>query len=223
MEVYLLKTRKHCKICQSDNRQTIEDSTRSLEKTADDWDKEMDWPSGSTSRHMRNHAGEYEEKSNPRCKLCTDVGREMYEQGLAEGTLASKDLAKALGTTTDQIALHMRSHLQPLVQKSAAQIIAKKELDEIELLSKNIQKLDVKLDEIFEKDDIDSKTIDSLTKLAKEVRESLKYLMEFKGKLVHKRQDTIVIAQMQIVKEVLAQQHPNVWIDVKNKMQERLQ
>ena len=63
----------------------------------------------------------------------------------------------------------------------------------------------------------------SETKLAKEVRESLKYLMEFKGKLVHKRQDTIVIAQMQIVKEVLAQQHPNVWIDVKNKMQERLQ
>ena len=47
--------------------------------------------------------------------------------------------------------------------------------------------------------------------------------MEFKGKLVHKRQDTIVIAQMQIVKEVLAQQHPQVWIDVKNKMQERLQ
>ena len=102
-------------------------------------------------------------------------------------------------------------------------MIAKKELDEIELLSKNIQKLDVKLDEVFEKDDIDSKTIDSLTKLAKEVRESLKYLMEFKGKLVHKRQDTIVIAQMQIVKEVLAQQHPQVWIDVKNKMQERLQ
>ena len=83
--------------------------------------------------------------------------------------------------------------------------------------------MDVKLDEVFEKDDIDSKTIDSLTKLAKEVRESLKYLMEFKGKLVHKRQDTIVIAQMQIVKEVLAQQHPQVWIDVKNKMQERLQ
>jgi hypothetical protein len=102
-------------------------------------------------------------------------------------------------------------------------MIAKKELDEIELLSKNIQKLDVKLDEIFEQDDIDSKTIDSLTKLAKEVRESLKYLMEFKGKLIHKRQDTIVIAQMQIVKEVLAQQHPQVWIDVKSKMQERLQ
>jgi hypothetical protein len=218
-----MKTRKHCKVCQSADRETIENSTRNLEKTADDWDKEMDWPSGTVSRHMRNHAGEYEEKSNPRCKLCTDPSRDIYEKGLADGTLASKNLAPVLGTTTDQIALHMRSHLQPLVQKSAAQMIAKKELDEIELLSKNIQKLDVKLDEIFEQDDIDSKTIDSLTKLAKEVRESLKYLMEFKGKLIHKRQDTIVIAQMQIVKEVLAQQHPQVWIDVKSKMQERLQ
>ena len=216
------KTRKHCRLCQDEDRDSIEQSIHSMAKTADDWDKERDWPSGTVSRHMRNHAGEYEEKSNPRCKLCTDVGREMYEQGLAEGTLASKDLAKALGTTTDQIALHMRSHLQPLGQKSAAQIIAKKELDEIELLSKNIQKLDVKLDEIFEKDDIDSKTIDSLTKLAKEVRESLKYLMEFKGKLVHKRQDTIVIAQMQIVQEVLSQQHPSVWLDIKSKMQEKL-
>ena len=218
-----MKTRKHCKVCRSEDREEIEESIRNLSITADEMDKKMDWPSGTTSRHMRNHAGEYEEKSNPRCKLCTDPSRDIYEKGLADGSLASKDLAAVLGTTTDQIALHMRSHLQPLVQKSAAQMIAKKELDEIELLSKNIQKLDVKLDEVFEKDDIDSKTIDSLTKLAKEVRESLKYLMEFKGKLVHKRQDTIVIAQMQIVKEVLAQQHPQVWIDVKNKMQEKLQ
>ena len=59
--------------------------------------------------------------------------------------------------------------------------------------------------------------------MAREVRESLKYLMEFKGKLVHKRQDTIIISQMQVIKEVLAQGHPDVWIDVKNKMQERLQ
>ena len=32
--------------------------------------------------------------------------------------------------------------------------------------------------------------------------------MEFKGKLVHKRQDTIIVHQMQVIKEVLAQNHP---------------
>ena len=67
------------------------------------------------------------------------------------------------------------------------------------------------------------KYVDSLTKLAKEIRESLRYLMEFKGKLVHKRQDTIIIAQMQVVKEVLAQNHPKVWLDVKSKLEEREQ
>ena len=110
-----------------------------------------------------------------------------------------------------------------MVQKSAAAILAKKEIDEIDLLSRNIQKVDMKLDELFQKEDLDFKELETLTKLAREVRESLKYLMEFKGKLVHKRQDTIVIAQMQIVKEVLAQQHPTVWLDVKKEMERKLQ
>ena len=47
--------------------------------------------------------------------------------------------------------------------------------------------------------------------------------MEFKGKLVHKRQDTIIVAQMQIVKEVLAQNHPDVWLDVRKQMEEKMQ
>ena len=195
----------------------------SLSITPDELDEQMDWPSGTTSRHMRNHVGEYEEKSNPRCKLCIDPGREMYEKVLAEGTIQPSALAVALGTTTEQIRLHMQSHLQPLVQKSAAAILAKKEIDEIDLLSRNIQKVDMKLDELFQKEDLDFKELETLTKLAREVRESLKYLMEFKGKLVHKRQDTIVIAQMQIVKEVLAQQHPTVWLDVKKEMERKLQ
>jgi hypothetical protein len=217
------KTRKHCRFCQIEDRKDKEDAINLLSITSDDLDKDMDWPSGTTSRHMRNHVGEYEEKSNPRCKLCVDSGREMYEKGLAEGTLKGSALASALETTPEQIRLHMQSHLQPLVQKSAAVILAKKEIDEIGLLSRNIQKVDIKLDELFQQENLDFRQLDSLTKLAREVRESLKYLMEFKGKLVHKRQDTIVIAQMQIVKEVLAQQHPSVWIDVKSKMQERLQ
>ena len=217
------KTRKHCRMCQCENRKELEDAINSLSITPDDLDEQMEWPSGTTSRHMRNHVTEYEEKSNPRCKLCTDPGREMYEKGLAEGNLKPSALAAALGTTTEQIRLHMQSHLQPLVQKSAAAILAKKEIDEIDLLSRNIQKVDMKLDELFQKEDLDFKELETLTKLAREVRESLKYLMEFKGKLVHKRQDTIVIAQMQIVKEVLAQQHPTVWLDVKKEMERKLQ
>jgi uncharacterized Zn-finger protein len=41
--------------------------------------------------------------------------------------------------------------------------------------------------------------------------------------LVHRRQDTVIVAQMQIVQEVLAQNHPEVWLDVRSKMEEKLQ
>ena len=116
----------------------------------------------------------------------------------------------------------MRKHLQPLVQKSAANIIAVKEVDEVESLTKILNRLEEKLDILFDQDEMHPKYVDSLTKLAKEVRESLRYLLEFKGKLVHKRQDTIIVAQMQVVQEVLAQNHPQVWLDVKAKMEEKL-
>jgi hypothetical protein len=149
--------------------------------------------------------------------------RDEFELAIKGGEMKSSDLAAALGTTKEQIQLHITKHLQPLVQKSAAQMIAVEELNEVDVLTGNIQKLDVKLGSLFQKEELNFKEIDALTKLAREVRESLKYLMEFKGKLVHKRQDTIIISQMQVIKEVLAQGHPDVWIDVKNKMQERLQ
>ena len=76
---------------------------------------------------------------------------------------------------------------------------------------------------MFRNTELEPREIDSLTKLAKEVRESLRYLLEFKGKLVHKRQDTIIVAQMQIVQEVLAQNNPEIWLEIKKKMQEKLQ
>jgi hypothetical protein len=102
-------------------------------------------------------------------------------------------------------------------------MIAARELDEVETLTRNIRRLEGKIDELFDMEEVGNpKYIDSLTKMAKEIRESLKYVMEFKGKLVHKRQDTIIVHQMQIVKEVLAQNHPDVWLDVRKKMEEKM-
>jgi hypothetical protein len=216
-------TRKRCKFCQHDSREALEARMAEMQNSPDELDNEMDWPSGTTSRHMRNHTSEYDNKSNPRCVLCTDPMRKEYEAGLNEGALSASGLAEALGTTPRQIQKHVNSHLKPIVQKSAANMIAARDVNEIDILSLNVTRIEQKLDALLDEDDLTSKHIDSLTKLAKEVRESLKYLLEFKGKLVHKRQDTIIVAQMQIVQEVLAQNHPEVWLDVKGKMQERLQ
>jgi hypothetical protein len=215
-------TRKRCKVCNLDNREEIEVQLETMVITTDELDRQMNWSSGTTARHQRNHMGEYFDASNPQCNICTHEIRGLIEQQLKEGEVTPALVARIADCTEEQVKRHMRKHLQPLVQKAAASIIAVKEVDEIESLTKTINRLEEKIDILFEQDEMHPKYVDSLTKLAKEIRESLRYLMEFKGKLVHKRQDTIIVAQMQIVQEVLAQNHPQVWLDVKSKMEERM-
>ena len=216
-------TRKRCFLCNHEDRDEIERRLEVMEVPADAIDDENDWPSGTASRHQRNHMGNYINSSNPRCALCTSPILHELESQLHEGNLTPTLAAEIVGSSVDQIVRHVSNHLQPLVQKSAANLIAIKEVDEVDTLSNNISRLEAKIDELFDQDELNPKYIDSLTKLAKEIRESLRYLMEFKGKLIHKRQDTIIVAQMQVVQEVLAQNHPQVWLDVKSKMEERLQ
>ena len=216
-------SRKRCGMCQHEDRAELERMLDSGEITCDELDEKYGWRSGTAAQHQRNHMGEYKMSSNPKCKLCVDPMRKHYEQALSNGDISAEAVAEALGTTKEQVQRHMKHHLAPIVQESAAVMIAKKEVNEIDLLSNNIQRLDSKLDDLFNAVDLEPREIDSLTKLAKEVRESLKYLMEFKGKLIHKRQDTIIFAQMQIVQEVLAENNPEIWLDIKKRMQEKLQ
>ena len=215
-------TRKRCKLCQHENRDQLEGDLNDMVITVDELDQLENWPSGTSAKHQRNHMTGYTKSSNPRCKICTSEARSQLETRLHEAEVTPIEVAGFVGCTEDQVFRHMTHHLQPLVQQSAANLIAIKEVNEIDTLSANITRLESKVDELFAQDALDPKYIDSLTKLAKEIRESLKYLMEFKGKLVHKRQDTVIIHQMQIVKEVLAQNHPEVWLDVRKKMEEKM-
>ena len=215
-------TRKRCRLCMHEDREIFERDLESMHIHPDDLDSRMNWPSGTSAKHQRNHMGEYYDASNPRCNICTHELRGLIEEQLSEGQITPDLVARMADCSEEQVKRHMRKHLQPLVQKTAASIIAVKEVDEVESLSKILVRLEDKLDLLFDQDEIHPKYIDSLTKLAKEVRESLRYLLEFKGKLVHKRQDTVIVAQMQVVQEVLAQNHPQVWLDVKSKMEEKL-
>ena len=212
-------------MCQADNREELESLLETGQTTCDNLDRENDWRSGTSAQHQRNHMGNYDNSSNPRCVLCTDPMRKHYEVAIKEGNISTEAVSSALNTTKEQVQRHIKHHLTPIVQQSAASIIAKKEVNEVESLTNNVAKLETRLDQVFNElgNDLDPKMIDALTKLAREIRESLKYLMEFKGKLVHKRQDTIIVAQMQIVQEVLAQNNPDIWLEIKSKMQERLQ
>ena len=215
--------RKSCALCQHSGVDSMEADLESLVISCDDLDEKMGWRSGTSAQHQRNHMGEFVNSSNPKCAICTDPMRAEYERQLHEGLITAEEVSEGLDITKEQVHRHIKHHLQPIVQKSAAAIIAKKELNEVDMLANNIGLLDTKITEIASRDDLDARELDALVKLAREIRESLKYMMEFKGKLVHKRQDTIIVAQMQVVQEVLAQGHPEVWLDVKKKMQERLQ
>tara|TARA_R110002020_G_scaffold180072_4_gene374046 strand:+ start:6207 stop:6863 length:657 start_codon:yes stop_codon:yes gene_type:complete len=215
--------RKRCRLCNHEERDDLEALLETMAITPDALDRQNEWPSGTTARHQRNHMGEYYDASNPRCNICTHELRPLIEEQLSEGDITPSVIARMAECSEEQVKRHMSKHLQPLVQKSAANIIAVKEVDEVESLTRILNRLENKLDLLFDQEELHPKYVDSLTKLAKEVREGLRYLLEFKGKLVHKRQDTIIVAQMQIVQEVLAQNHPQVWLDVKSKMEEKLQ
>ena len=160
-------TRKRCSFCQHEDREELERMLEAGEITCDELDAKYNWRSGTAAQHQRNHMGEYKSNSNPQCKLCVDPMRKHYEEALSNGDISSEAVAEALGTTKEQIQRHMKHHLAPLVQESAAVVIAKKEVNEIDLLSNNIQRLDSKLDDLFGAVDLEPREIDSLTKLAK--------------------------------------------------------
>jgi len=215
-------TRKRCGLCMHEDREALEAGLESGQINPDMLDREQDWRSGTSAQHLRNHMGDYQQSSNPRCGLCTDPMRKHYEMALSEGTIDAEAVSQALDVTKQQVHRHMKHHLKPVVQESAASLIAKKEVNEIEILSKNIQRLDMALDGVFSQDDHDPKIIDSLTKLAREVRESLKYLMQFKGEFVNKTEHTVIHKQMEIVQEVLAESDPEVWLRIKERFQKDL-
>ena len=215
-------TRKRCGLCMHEDREALEAGLECGQINPDMLDREQDWRSGTSAQHLRNHMGDYQQSSNPRCGLCTDPMRKHYEMALSEGTIDAEAVSQALDVTKQQVHRHMKHHLKPVVQESAASMIAKKEVNEIEILSKNIQRLDMALDGVFAQDEHDPKVIDSLTKLAREVRESLKYLMQFKGEFVNKTEHTVIHKQMEIVQEVLAESDPEVWLRIKERFQKDL-
>ena len=171
---------------------------------------------------MQNHLGTYHDNSNPSCALCTNPNRAEIEVRISEGELKPSEAAEMLGVSIDQIQLHIKNHLKPIVQQHAAMDVARMDLNEIDVLSGNVNILKDKLDELLNNTELSTKQIDSLTKLAKEIRESLKYMLEFKGQLVHKREEAVVIQQVEIIQRVLVEKYPEIWTEIRDDVAEML-
>ena len=157
--------RKSCSFCQHENVDALEKELEECLISCDELDEREGWRSGTAAQHQRNHMGDYVSSSNPKCKLCTDPMRKQYERGLSEGKLETQIVADILGTSKEQIQRHMKHHLAPLVQESAATIIAKKEVNEVDMLANNLTVLDDKLTEIASRDDLDAKELDAFSKV----------------------------------------------------------
>ena len=216
------KVLKSCPLCQHEDRDHLEEMILSGELQAAELDRIEDWRSGTTRKHMQNHLGNYHDNSNESCPMCVAPNRAELEGAITDGSIKPSRVAKMLDVGVDMVNLHMKKHLKPLVQRSASMEIARQEINEIEVLSSNLTLLQTKLQEfIFDAEDLDHKTIDSLVKLYKEIRESLKYALEFKGQLVHK-QETVVVQQVEVIQRVLIEQYPEVWAEIRDNVAERL-
>ena len=47
-------------------------------------------------------------------------------------------------------------------------------------------------------------------------------MLEFKGKLVHKREETVIIQQVEVIQKVLIERYPEVWTEIRDAVAERL-
>ena len=217
------KVRKSCPLCQHEDRDNYEIEILEGRIDPKDLDKEHGWIMGTTRKHMQNHLGDFHDNSNHNCKMCVAPNRQDLESSIVDGQMSPSDMADYLETSLDSINLHMRKHLKPIVQQSAAIEISRTEVNEVDMLTRNVGMLQSKVQEfILENEDLDVDTINSLVKLSREIRESLKYLLEFKGQLVHKREETIVVQQIEVIQKVLIDRYPEVWAEIRQDVAEKL-
>lgn len=218
------KIRKSCPLCNHPDRDNLEIEILDGRMEANALDREEGWRAGTTRKHMQEHLNAYHDDSNDKCALCVASNRKDLEAAIVDGHMKPSKVAAYLEVGVDSINLHMKKHLKPIVQQSAALDVARVELNEIDLLSQNVSMLQGKIQQfILDNEDLDFKTVDSLVKLSKEIRESLKYALEFKGKLVHKREETVVIKQIEVIQKVLIERYPEVWTEIRDDIAERLQ
>ena len=99
--------RKRCGFCQHENRADLEQALESRAITCDELDMQNGWRSGTAAQHQRNHMGDFEMSSNPKCAICVDPMRKHYEAALHNGEITSEAIAQALDTTKAQVQRHM--------------------------------------------------------------------------------------------------------------------
>jgi hypothetical protein len=184
-------------------------------------DKDMGWREGTTDRHFRNHMGEFHLGSNSDCIVCTHPERSEVEQAYFTGGMTSDAIADIIGCSESTVYHHLKHHLKPLVQKSAADIISVTAGKEIDIMRGNLERLNGELGVFLDDADRnDPAYVKNIIGLHKEVRETLSTMVRFQEKTMGEASQTIQADTVNILKVELAKESPEVWKRVRSKLLE---
>tara|TARA_B100000131_G_scaffold301964_1_gene324654 strand:+ start:623 stop:1213 length:591 start_codon:yes stop_codon:yes gene_type:complete len=184
-------------------------------------DKDMGWREGTTDRHFRNHMGDYHLGSNSDCVVCTHPERSEVEQAYYSGGMTSDAIADIIGCSESTVYHHLKHHLKPLVQKSAANIISVAAGKEIDIMRDNLERLNGELGLFLDDADRnDPAYVKNILGLHKEVRETLTTMVRFQEKTMGDVNQSIQADTVNILKVELAKESPEVWKRVRSKLLE---
>ena len=212
-------TRASCKLCQHAQRDEFEQGLVDGVVVPKVLDRDMGWREGTTDRHFRNHMGEYHMGSNSDCMFCTHHLRAELEHAYFTGSMPTEEMAKELGCAESSVYHHLKHHLKPLVQKSAAPVIAIQVGKEMGALHSNMERLNGELNLMLDDADRNEPNyIRNLTMLHKEVRETLTTMMKLQDRAMGETEQNIQAETVNILKIELAKESPEIWARIRNKL-----
>ena len=214
-------TRQSCAFCQHGDRDDLEEGLTSGSVIPKLLDKDMGWREGTADRHFRNHMGEFHMGSNSDCVVCTHPERAEVEQGYFMGGMTSEAIADIIGCSESTVYHHLKHHLKPLVQKSAADIVSIATGKEMDMMRSNLERVNGELDLFLDDADRnDPAYIKNLVSLHKEVRDTLTTMVRFQEKAMGDNSQSIQADTVNILKVELAKESPEVWKRVRSKLLE---
>jgi len=184
-------------------------------------DKDMGWREGTADRHFRNHMGEFHMGSNSDCIVCTHPERAEVEQAYFTGGMNSEAIADIIGCSESTVYHHLKHHLKPLIQKSAAEIVSIATGKEMDMMRSNLERVNGELDLFLDDADRnDPAYIKNLVSLHKEVRDTLTTMVKFQEKAMGDTSQNIQADTVNILKLELSKESPEVWKRVRAKLLE---
>jgi len=218
-------TRASCRLCQHEDRDELEEELSNGIVSPKDLDKRMKWRENTTDRHFRNHMGEYHLASNSDCTLCTYFNRFQVEEDYYNGDVTSAEIAEMCGCSETTVYNHLKHHLKPLVQATAAPVIALKAGEEMTTLRSNVERLNGEFVYLLDNPDRnDPGFYSNLQRMHKEVRETVKDILKIQERAMggSTPEAGITAHTVNLIKVELAKESPEVWRRIRSQIVEEV-